>query len=64
MNARKTGQKQQSTKSNGLHASQQTETACAQKLYKATFHVNFHQFPLFKQTFCMLSGNATAQQKD
>lgn len=41
MNARKTGRKQNSTKSNGQHASQQTETACDQILYKATFHVNF-----------------------
>ena len=41
MNARKTGRKQHSTKSNGQHASQQTEAACDQILYKATFYVNF-----------------------
>lgn len=41
MNARKTGRKQHSTKSNRQHASQQTETARDQILYKATFHVNF-----------------------
>lgn len=61
MNARKTGRKQNSTKIK-RSTCVSTNRNC---LWPNTVQSNFPcQFPLFKQTFCRLFGNATAQQKD